>query len=204
MTCIITISTPDSIYMGADSCFYFWDEVMQAQTSKIIALPGMLVGATGTIRALQVMKYGSFTSFKQWREAATSFLTEEQYLVTSFIPELRNCLEEEGQLRNREGVNQVKSTFIVALNGKSFMLESNFQVVEVSRDYCCIGSGASYANGALYSIFSPEEMGFRPLSKRKILDSILTGLSAASYHSPSVSPPFYIYSLTKGKIVQEH
>lgn len=104
------------------------------------------------------------------------------WAVTRFVPAARAALKEHGYVKVESGVEQ-GGTFVLAVGGSLFTVQSDFQVAEVADEYVAVGCGGSIATGALWATrgWSGDLEG----RARRVLD-------AASHHSAGVQGPYVV------------
>src|SRR5690606_37136950 len=101
-----------------------------------------------------------------------------EWLATAFVDAVRECLKAGGYAKKEHEVEQ-GGVFMVAYDGRLFIVYSDYHVEEPAEQYGAVGCGRDYATGALHA--TPSEM---PDLR------VRAALSAAAYHSAYVRPPF--------------
>lgn len=71
-----------------------------------------------------------------------------KFLVTEFIPALKQCLKEGGFQANQQG-RESGGTFLLALLGELFIIHDDYQIAKPAHPFAAVGSGAMVALGAL-------------------------------------------------------
>lgn len=107
----------------------------------------------------------------------------EEYLVTTFINAVRDCLKS-GGFAKKEDEQEEGGTFLVGFRGRLFEVQDDYQVTESVNGYAAVGSGARIALGSLYATphLMPEQR-------------IELALQAASQYDAYVRPPYLIQCL---------
>ena len=186
MTCIVGVKTPQGVYIGGDSASTS-DSGLQTilASSKVFFLGEegnrMLLGCTTSCRMMQLLRYElHLPPYEKSMEV-------EEYLVTVFINEVRDCLKS-GGFAKKEDEKEEGGNFLVAFQGRLFEVQDDYQVSEPVNGYEAVGSGAKFALGALYVTphLPPEQR-------------IEQALQAATYHNAYVKPPFLIKCLSSEK-----
>jgi hypothetical protein len=108
-----------------------------------------------------------------------------KYMCTSFIDALRGCLRGGGFLETKNEVEH-GGEFLVAYRNRLFCIHSDFQVSESADRFSSIGSGSSYALGALKAITENTSLDSKEIAEK--------ALTIASYFSGGVRPPFNFVS----------
>lgn len=137
----------------------------------------LVAGACDSFRMLQLLRY-SFT----WPEDQ-SWGDPLGYLVSKAIPALRELVEQAGMPGDEDGPN-LHGNVLVGFSGRLFVIQSDFAVLEVVRNYAAIGAGASFALGSFYSS-NPKH----PAESR-----VYAALYASAEHSFAVRDPFDVVS----------
>jgi ATP-dependent protease HslVU (ClpYQ) peptidase subunit len=109
------------------------------------------------------------------------------YLVKEFIPHIRKLFKDEGftTIKNNE---EKGGNFLVGINGELFEIQSDFSVLRSTDGFSSVGSGESYALGAVKVLLN----GYRI---SPIPTIIKEALEVSEHFSSSVRSPFYVLSL---------
>jgi 20S proteasome alpha/beta subunit len=121
-----------------------WDARHRAD-GKVFIKHGILYGFTSSYRMGQILKYHS-------EDVESPLLKEDTfgYVVSCLVPMWRKILAEHHFTKTESGVD-TGGVFVVAVNGRLFVIESDFQVAEHADNFCAVGCGDSYAMGSMYS-----------------------------------------------------
>lgn len=183
MTCIIGYKDKknNKVYIGSDSCVssgyreHTLDEcykIFKPDKNKNIA-----IAITGSIRALQVLKY--HMEFPTEKELdANDEVFNDKYIITKLIPKLRNICDDN---RILEKDNSVWLTFILAYKDKLWYIDSDFSLVKFTDEYLAHGCGLDFAEGSLHTT---KDMNLDVPTKIKLAlraGTIATGVSAPYY-----------------------
>jgi ATP-dependent protease HslVU (ClpYQ) peptidase subunit len=153
MTVVVGLVRDNKVYMGSDSCCTMNDLEKTLVHPKVIKLNDqMLVGYAGTLRGAQLMEYTDWLP----KYDSSSGMDLRNYICVDFIDGLMSLLRENHYVENNLGVEAHNDIFLVGIQGRLFCIDCEFQVVETTAPYCCIGSGASYAYGSLYAHWNYE------------------------------------------------
>lgn len=186
MTCIIALKEGNKIYMGADS-YVTYESGYSFPTNepKIFQREDMLIGAAGSARVVQLIKYGV-----GFPDRAVGQDTMD-YLTNNVCSTLWKAFSEYQPLREPNGFPYFNCQMIVAIDGKLFEIGSDFSAISSASNYICAGGGAHYAYGAMYATRF-EEVPMEPIKRIKL------ALAAAGEHCYHVGPPYYVYTLDFG------
>lgn len=184
MTCIIGYKDKknNKVYIGSDSCVssgynseHTLDEcykIFKPDKNKNIA-----IAITGSVRALQVLKY--HMEFPTEKELdANNEVFDDKYIITKLIPKLHNICDENKVL---EKDNSVYLAFILAYKDKLWYIDSDFSLIKFTDEYLTHGCGLEFAEGSLYTT---KDMDLNiPTKIRLALESssIASGVSATYY-----------------------
>jgi ATP-dependent protease HslVU (ClpYQ) peptidase subunit len=173
-TCIVGIVHGGNVWMGCDSMASSDYVKAEMRVPKIFRVGEMLIGVCGSLRVRDIVE---FVPLPARLESDTN---DRGYLVTSYVPQLRNALKEAGVL-DADEVDSFDGGMLIAYRGRLFQVYSDFAIMEQER--WAVGSGSDYALGSLFSTSGDPQ-------KR-----IKTALQAACEFSPSCAPPFHIEKL---------
>lgn len=175
MTCIVGLAHEGVLYMGADSVAVSgWDVTTQRQP-KIFRTGDFLIGVSGYPRLRQILQY-RFTP-----PVHTPDRDDLHYMSVDFVDAMREASKDAGYARKDSEQERVDSFTLVGYRERFYVVEMNYQVVDFASPYAVIGSGESYALGALYAT---QNAGFDPLERVRL------ALRAAEEYSATVRGPF--------------
>lgn len=177
MTCIVAIESKGKIYWGADSAVSSYEQRIM-ETPKIFEVGGVVFGGSGSLRMLQIIQY----HFKALKHKPHK--TDIEYLISRVVPSIRVIIKKHGKMGADKSMDETDAYFLIGYNSRVYKLGMGFSILPVVDDYNAIGSGQSYALGALRS----TEDGDRTPADRAAL-----ALEAAGYFCDSVAPPYRIF-----------
>lgn len=177
MTCVVGYRTDAGIWIGADSAgtTEYGSQTLRAD-SKVFACHGFTMGFCGSFRMGQVLRFNLTPS------AHSEGLDDYEYMVTTFVEDVRKVLKRAGYSHIKNNV-ETGGNFLVAYRDALYEVEDDFQVGITTRSYACIGSGEEIASGAM-SILDEHEMAPDKIIKR--------ALKAAADHDAYVAAPFKV------------
>jgi len=170
MTCIAATIYKGKVYMGGDSAGIAEYKLDICKSPKVFRNGPFLIGFTSSFRMGQLLQY-NFTPPPIEQELFT-------YMVTSFVPAVRECFKEGGVASVENGV-ETGGCFLVGIHGRIFQIHSDFQVFESAHSFDAVGCGADLAKGALavLTYYNP-------------LDALRRALEITEEHSAGVRGPF--------------
>ncbi len=174
MTCIVGLLSGGQVYIGGDSAGTSdWNLTLRADP-KVFRLGPFLFGFTWSYRMGQLLRYSLVVPE---RDPA---IDAHHYMVARFIPAVRECLKAGGFAR-KENEQEEGGQFMVGMEGKLFVIDSDYQVGIPMHGYDAIGCGAQAALGALYATEGQEAR-----------TRVLTALAAAERFNIGVRRPFMV------------
>ena len=176
MTCIAAIVLNGAVHMMGDSAGVAGWDLSLRKDNKVFRVGDIVMGFTSSFRMGQLLQYN--LSVPKHHPDMDLFT----YMVTVFIPAVRDCLKSGGYARI-ENNEERGGCFLVGLKGRLFQIESDFQVGESHYDFDAVGCGAPYALGALSILIE---------DKSRTPENILTrALLQAERFSAGVRRPFH-------------
>lgn len=177
MTCIIGLEEEGRIYIGGDSASVKGWEVRKLAYPKVFVNGPFIIGYTTSFRMGQLLQYKLKLDEPKNRNAGDDGY---KFIATKFIDAVRKCLRE-GGFTKVENNTEEGGSFLVGYRKNIYEIASDFQVNRLSDGLYAIGSGASYALGAM------KAQGNLDPSHR-----ITKSLEISAYFTGSVLPPFTV------------
>ena len=153
MSVVIGIKSLSGLMFGADNCVSRGSMRFKAVNQKIFVKNNILFGSVGRFPTGQLIKHNF--DFDKYNPLPIVDHTKD-YLVSHLAPALRKELVEYGMSETQNStVSLDKTELLIGINGKIFVMGSDFSIVEyINHDKCsymAIGSGEQFALGALAS-----------------------------------------------------
>jgi ATP-dependent protease HslVU (ClpYQ) peptidase subunit len=179
MTCIVALKDgKGGVVMGGDSAGVAGLDIRIRRDPKVAQVGEFLIGYTSSFRMGQLL-FHKFTPPAIYRGEDLY-----HYMVARFTESVRKTFKRGGF--SKIGENEEEGgTFIVAVQGRIFTLQNDFQVAECHEDFTAVGCGESYALAAFRTMEMLKDR--RPARSR-----VLTALKVAVEYSAGVRPPFVI------------
>ena len=172
MTCIVGIVEKDKVYIGGDSAASSsCDLTVMANPKVFILQDRFIIGYTTSFRMGQIIEHELTVSKHPENMSLYKFMT------TVFVNDLRECLKRQGWAE-REKDRESGGTFLIGYQGRLFVIQDDYAVLESADNYSAVGSGWSFALGSLFTSTG---------SAKKRIDN---ALQSAEKHCPSVRGPF--------------
>lgn len=197
MTCVIAWTDGQRTIMASDSAISCGDQITLMKDPKFKIFlsdhnPDLLIGYAGRAKAGQVIKLMRFDKIPK-----DNGVDPATFISQVIVPVLQVILRD-NQLTMREKGEEFSrfSVFLVAYRGKIFQVGYDFFVSESSDEFTAIGSGQSYALGAMTAakMMQPE---IPPE------DLVNLGMLAAEKYSAGVRQPFKMIEITSTKNTQK-
>jgi len=174
MTCIVAIVSEGIVYIGGERGHSDSSTIVSSTRPKIFECGPYLIGYAGNSGIGQAVVY----NFEFPPVGKTHNI--DRHMLQVFIPKLRSFITDNNIKLPDDDDNG--AGFIVGVRGRVYEVDlSDFQCIEYSE--IAIGSGSSYAYGALYI-----NKDYEPL------DRIRQGIEAAILYSPTCTGPIDVLS----------
>lgn len=190
MTIIVGLVNDDKVHMGCDSAICGENSINFLSESKIISKgvrgtsESLLIGVAGTLRGLQLLKY-------QWNTPAhRDNASDEKYIYVDVLNSIKDLFTEHNHGAYVDEQSMCEDNYMIGYKGKLYMIDFNYQVIQVTTTYCCIGSGEKYAYGALKALVSHEY----PESSNDVNDVIKESINITSFFCPTVGGDIKIFN----------
>jgi len=177
MTCIVALVENNIAYFAGDSLVVnipkpYHPHVNQTvrKEPKIWTRNGMVFGANGAVRMLQLLRY--VMEIPEYTPGQDKI----RYLVTKFIPALQECFD-----KNKYEDGELDGNILLALGGELFTIGGAFNVCNTADGYDSVGKANEVAIGSLYTT---AQLGLSPLKR------LYLALAATERHTCVVSAPF--------------
>lgn len=159
------------MWIGSDALLSGDDDTYVSRNDKVFEKGAFLLGHTGSLRANQLIRYGSGMP----RLTAARRKDIMEFMCNHVVRHMIDILNEGGWGNSDNGYLETDDNFMVMVGGRLFIVWSDFQVFEPEQDFFAIGSGARIALGSMVASESMEEE-----------DRIDLAIEAASVFSGSV------------------
>ena len=155
MTSIVGLTIGGDVFMGADSqATAGYERTILAHSSpKVFKKEGVLFGVSGSMRAANHLEY-TFQLPNPSRDQS-----DEMSYVVQIVDAMRASFKDAGIARVSEtvesnGNDDGRSTILIGYRGRLFRVSSDWSILESDCPYQSIGSGSSYALGALHVLYA--------------------------------------------------
>ena len=177
MTCIIAVKDKDGITVGADTQTTRGSSKEYTTEPKIFFKGDVLVGVCGSKRATQLLKYVWELPVSINTDGSTNEVEYDDYNMHNILlSSIKECFLSNNHSSTTNNVEEISENILLCVDGKMYVIESNYCLSEVQHGFVCMGSGEEYAYGAmdaLYSLGGSEAFGSE-LSTENIIRKALT------------------------------
>ena len=206
MTTIIAVQGDGWCVVGWDSRISNVDDEGRSEihtlgdsAKKVVQNGPWLLGAAGDLRAINILAHGFSPPIP--RPTLTNSLLDK-FVATEFIPSLRETLEKAGYAPTQKefpGKAEFESEVVACINGRVYSIDGDYSWMSDASGLYSIGSGSSYALGALTATGIGRSVG----SAR---NAVMKALSVASKFDPGTGAPFHVTvqeQPKKGKVAKK-
>lgn len=179
MTTIAAIQGPSWVVVGYDSQVSEQDGRkynLPDNFPKFFEVGKYSMGVAGDYRAVNILS--SVFSPPDPQDATKQEL--DKFMISKFVPALKKCFDANSYGKDDEQ----GSLILVVVNSTAYEIGSNYDCLRDSRGLYALGSGGSYALGALYSLDELEPKRTLKNAKEAMkvaLDTAVTLDSGTSY-----------------------
>lgn len=153
MTTIIGIQTQQGSLLVADS--RITDDAGKVfshqSVVKISERSSFLIAGAGEVLPCDIAQH----IWKPPKVMARDKQNLYHFMVSKAMPSLRRCLKENGYNFDEPGENRFQ--FLISVNGELFEIDDDLGITRSDSGFYGVGSGSSYALGALEMGASPEQ-----------------------------------------------
>lgn len=197
MTTIIGIQGPDYALVCSDSRISTMDEggftsqitTLGSNSTKIAENNKYLLGAAGDMRAINILHH-AFTP--PTLPAGTTGKKLDNFITTKFVPSLRECFEKQGyaspENESATHIAQHESTIMTVVAGTIYVVDGDYSWTSDIHGLYAMGTGSSYALGALQVLCSSKVMTVAQAKK-----VALKAIAVSAKYDPYTGGPFHCY-----------
>lgn len=180
------ICTDSRISSFDDSGMAFQVTTLGTGTSKVSPNGKYLLGAAGDVRAINILHH-VFVPPNPPVTASGKKL--DQFITRQFVPALRACFEEQGyaapERDSSDHMAEQGSTVVVVIHGTIYIIEGDYSWTSDTNGIYAIGTGSSYALGALEALVHSKK-----LTPQQAKNLAIKSLQVASKFDPYTGSPF--------------
>lgn len=144
MTIVCAVEGATGVVMACDEQASTPNRKFQGEASKLFRNGEYLFGTCGDIRMAQLLRYALEPPYVDTWDV-------DRHIATRFIDAVRQCFDDGGWQRTEEGADRGGS-FLVAVKGRLYEIEENYQFFRNAEGIYTIGSGGDVAVGAMHAL----------------------------------------------------
>jgi hypothetical protein len=182
VTCIVGAVDPvtGDVYIGGDSSAVAEYDMLTISTPKVFMKHGFVYGFAGHFRFGQILQYSFIPPKYKGGDIA-------EYMSRDFMTALRETARDAGFLKCIEGRDR-GGLVLVGFRGHLFLMQDEFEIIEIHNNIASIGCGYPYALGAMRAL--EDAARDVPVAAR-----IEAALEISEYYSGGVRAPFTVLRL---------
>jgi ATP-dependent protease HslVU (ClpYQ) peptidase subunit len=187
----------DSRISSSDSSGYISQiSTLKEGCGKVAVNGKYLLGAAGDVRAINILHHVFQPPTPPINMRGKKL---DQFFTAKFIPALRECFEQQGYAipdikEDKEHMAEQASTILVVIHGIIYVVDGDYSWTSDSSGMYALGSGSSYALGALQALVTNRKLTI-PQAKKLALKA----LSTAAKFDPYTGSPFHCHIQEQGK-----
>jgi ATP-dependent protease HslVU (ClpYQ) peptidase subunit len=187
----------DSRISSSDSGGYISQiSTLKEGCGKVAVNGKYLLGAAGDVRAINILHHVFQPPTPPINMRGKKL---DQFFTAKFIPALRECFEQQGYAipdikEDKEHIAEQASTILVVIHGIIYVVDGDYSWTSDSSGMYALGSGSSYALGALQALVTNRKLTI-PQAKKLALKA----LSTAAKFDPYTGSPFHCHIQEQGK-----
>jgi ATP-dependent protease HslVU (ClpYQ) peptidase subunit len=187
----------DSRISSSDSGGYISQiSTLKEGCGKVAVNGKYLLGAAGDVRAINILHHVFQPPTPPINMRGKKL---DQFFTAKFIPALRECFEQQGYAipdikEDKEHMAEQASTILVVIHGIIYVVDGDYSWTSDSSGMYALGSGSSYALGALQALVTNRKLTI-PQAKKLALKA----LSTAAKFDPYTGSPFHCHIQEQGK-----
>lgn len=153
MTCIVALKKDGVCYLAGDRMASNGFCKSSYAQPKVFKNGKFMFGYTTSFRMGQLLEHCWNPPARQEGEA------EKEYLFNSVIPSIKRLFKDNDWEDSGSDPENRGGTFIMAFEGNLYRVESNYAVLEMSREFDAVGSGAYHAEATVKTLLDNTNMG---------------------------------------------
>lgn len=184
------VSVDSRISSMDDSGFAFQITTLGEGSSKVAKNGKYLLGAAGDVRAINILHH---VFQPPPPPPGIKGKKLDHFMTTKFIPALRECFEKQGyaapETDTSTHIAEHSSTILVVVHATIYVVEGDYSWTSDYNKIYGLGTGSSYALGAMNALVSSK----KNLTSSQVKNMTLKALRIASMYDPYTGPPFYTH-----------
>ena len=158
-------------------------------SGKVAVNGKYLLGAAGDVRAINILHHVFQPPIPAVNLKGKKL---DQFFTAKFIPSLRQCFENEGYAipdkEDKEHMAEQASQILVVIHGSIYVVDGDYSWTSDSSGLYALGTGSSYALGALQALHSSTITTSQQAKK-----IALKAMAIAAKYDPYTGAPFHTF-----------
>jgi len=185
VTTIAAVQGPSWVVVGYDSQVSEQDGrkySLPDKLPKFFEVGNYLIGVAGDYRAVNILSHCFSPPLLESTVVGPEL---DRFMVSKFVPSLKKCLDANSYGKDDEQA----SLLMVVANAVAYEIGSNYDCIRDSKGLYALGSGGSYALGALYALNADSDRRSLKSAERHMnmaLDAAVALDSGTSYPTYTV------------------
>ena len=180
MTAIVALIHENKVLLGGDAAASEDKSgiIFQRVDPKVFKVGQYGIGFVDSFRMGQILKHDLIPPRPIKKDL-------ERIMCIDFVEAVQNCLDKNKFIVESDEKSTNIADLIIGVQGRIFVMDTDFQMGEYKDNYFSIGSGSEYALGSLHSTKHIKTPKTR----------LLKALAASAEYTMGVEPPFIYHSL---------
>lgn len=181
MTTIVAVQGPSWAVIGSDSQVSEDNKkyLLPSKFGKLTHTGAYIIGVAGDLRAVNILAH----NFRPPNPGKNTGELLDKFMTLRFIPKLKSCFDANFYGKD----NEHGSLLMVLVKGVVYEVGSDYDCIRDTRGLYSIGSGSSFALGALHAL-----EGSRPLTMSVAKEMVRAALLASCSYDSGTSEPVTI------------
>ena len=158
-------------------------------SGKVAVNGKYLLGAAGDVRAINILHHVFQPPIPAVNLKGKKL---DQFFTAKFIPSLGQCFENEGYAipdkEDKEHMAEQASQILVVIHGSIYVVDGDYSWTSDSSGLYALGTGSSYALGALQALQGPSIATSQQAKK-----IALKAMTIAAKYDPYTGAPFHTF-----------
>ena len=150
MTTIVAKITPTRVHIAADSLVTATRKYSHPQMAKIVERGPYIIAGAGESAACDIIQH----IWKPPAPIAADRADLYHFIVSRVVPSMKQCFKD-NDYKLEDDSDETRFSFLIAINGTVFEVADDFSVALNRSGFYGVGSGSSYAIGALHAGATP-------------------------------------------------
>lgn len=148
MTCVVGVKYNGSVFLGADGAGTDEHDIqLPWLPKKVWSERGFVFGGSGSYRAIQLVRH--YLDYSDLEKKHQETEDTEAFMVKEMVPAIKQVFENHGFSKKSNEVSSQDSDFLIGVGSDLYTLQDDYATLEVVGPFYAIGSGNTYALGAL-------------------------------------------------------